>query len=152
MERFVFSPYAPIEITAIGAYDPEDGTFTIERFEIPERLRGHGHGTKIYRAFEAAIVDRFNPVVLYLFAADIGGGESDGFWQRMGYRQRTPLAEAYEETKAYEKWLTAGAHRRVDRSAIDPLDIEEAIAAYDEERHEQNQESITDERTDFRLS
>lgn len=92
----------------IIAADIHEKVAIIHDFVVPKSLRGRGVGRREYEKWEANLPHTVE--LVKLFAADYGDGKgnSDGFWENMGFDYQYADADDYET--AHMMWKGVNGH------------------------------------------
>lgn len=67
-------------------------SYKLEMFVIPSGSRRNGEGRKFYEKFESELPESVKLVTL--IAADLGSGETQAFWGKMGFSLVTEIPES----------------------------------------------------------
>ncbi len=86
----------------------QHGSAVIHDFYVPRSLRGQGVARRFYEQWEADLPSEIECV--RLFAADYEGeGNSDGFWEAMGFSYRYDGEDLSYEA-SHEMWKGVNGH------------------------------------------
>lgn len=93
-------------------------TVEIHLIVVPDGKRRAGLGTRFFRWFEANLAERVT--LVQVFAADYdGNGNTDGFWESLGFRWKYGGEDlSYEE--AHAMWKGVNGHPTPRMIAVGP--------------------------------
>lgn len=90
---------------------------------VPPALRGAGAGRRLYEQFERDLPADVTAVVV--FAADTdGSGNSDGFWEALGFSYRYTAPDAEDLSYGARHTLIKGVNGHATPAAIE-LDLDD---------------------------